>query len=132
MKIVYFSTRSGNTKRFVDKLGYETVEIPVKGCVETDEYFILITPTYGSGDYAKAVPPQVIRFLNNKANRDNMVAVVSTGNINFGNSFGIAGAVIAKKCGVPWLGTVEVFGTPEDVKDVKSEIEHLKSERKEN
>lgn len=128
MDVVYFSTKSGNTERFVNKLeGFKTVKkIPLTGeTIRQDRPYVLIVPTYGSGDYSKSVPPQVIRFLNIKENRDSMVGVVSMGNRNFGVSYGIAGDMISQKCNVPFLGTVEVFGTSEDVEEITQKIQEL-------
>ena len=132
MEVVYFSTNSNNTKRFVENLGIENSRIPVKGEYQgTPQVFVLVTPTYGGGDPAKAVPPQVIRFLNNKENRKRLIGVVSTGNRNFGTSFAIAGQVIAAKCKVPHIASVELFGTPEDVQEVRDAvIETFKSRGK--
>ena len=71
--VVYFSSVSDNTHRFVKKLGLRAVRIPVARAEEpitVDEPFVLITPTYGGGKQATAVsgggyvPKQVIRFLN--------------------------------------------------------------------
>lgn len=62
--------------------------------------------------------PQVIRFLNDERNRSNIRGVISAGNTNFGESFGLAGDIISRKCSVPHLYRLEVFGTPDDVRRV--------------
>ena len=72
VEIVYFSSATGNTRRFVEKLGYPAHRIPLHPHdeflhVHTD--FILITPTYGGGNIKGAVPKQVIKFLNDATNR---------------------------------------------------------------
>lgn len=114
--VVYYSTKSGNTTRFVERLGFETlclrehVELP-----SVSRPFILVTPTYGGGHALKAVPKPVIHFLNNEMNRQHLQGVISTGNRNFGTGFCLAGRIIADKCKVPNLLDVEVFGTSEDV-----------------
>lgn len=125
MEVVYFSTKSGNTERFVNKLPIHSIRIPINGELYQENPYVLIVPTYGSGDYSKSVPPQVIRFLNVKNNRDKILGVVSMGNRNFGASYGIAGDMISEKCKVPLLGTVEVFGTPEDVVEITEKIEEI-------
>lgn len=121
--VVYYSTKSGNTTRFVERLGFET--LCLREHVEpfsVTRPFILITPTYGGGYAQKAVPKPVIHFLNNEANREQLQGVVSTGNRNFGPGFCLAGRIIAEKCKVPNLHDVEVFGTPEDVGLVTTRI----------
>src|SRR5688500_15223984 len=64
--LVYFSSISGNTARFVEKLGARAVRIPLHStdpALVVDEPYVLITPTYGGGQgrgHEKgAVPKQV-------------------------------------------------------------------------
>ncbi|WP_395244285.1 class Ib ribonucleoside-diphosphate reductase assembly flavoprotein NrdI [Agromyces sp. MMS24-K17] len=119
--LVYFSSVSGNTHRFVEKLGRPATRIPLftrDEPLQADEPYVLIVPTYGGGDGKGAVPKQVIRFLNDEGNRALLRGVISAGNTNFGTAFGLAGDIIAAKTGVPHLYRFEVFGTPDDVKVV--------------
>ena len=119
--LVYFSSVSGNTKRFIEKLGRPAVQIPLLAREESlrvDEPYVLVVPTYGGGDGKGAVPKQVIRFLNDPHNRALLRGVISAGNTNFGSAYGLAGDIIAGKTGVPVLYRFEVFGTPDDVRAV--------------
>ncbi|GAA1094934.1 class Ib ribonucleoside-diphosphate reductase assembly flavoprotein NrdI [Tsukamurella spumae] len=126
--VVYFSSVSENTHRFVTKLGLRAVRIPVTRAedpITVDEPFVLITPTYGGGKQATAVsgggyvPKQVIRFLNDRHNRSLLRAVIAAGNTNFGEEFCYAGDVIARKCRVPYLYRFELMGTVDDVQRVR-------------
>ena len=94
-----------------------------------DAPYVLITPTYGGGEgrgvERGAVPKQVIRFLNDERNRNNLRGVISAGNTNFGESFCLAGDIISRKCHVPHLYRLEVFGTPEDVDRVSDGLERM-------
>ncbi|MCH6230224.1 class Ib ribonucleoside-diphosphate reductase assembly flavoprotein NrdI [Microbacterium sp. CFH 31415] len=128
--LVYFSSVSGNTARFIEKLGARAVRIPLHPtdpALVVDEPFILVTPTYGGGqgrgEEKGAVPKQVIRFLNDERNRSLIRGVISAGNTNFGEHFCIAGDIISRKCHVPHLYRLEVFGTPEDVERVSEGLE---------
>ncbi|WP_139418015.1 class Ib ribonucleoside-diphosphate reductase assembly flavoprotein NrdI [Agromyces laixinhei] len=119
--LVYFSSVSGNTKRFIEKLGRSAARIPLharEAALHADEPYVLVVPTYGGGDGKGAVPKQVIRFLNDPDNRSKIRGVISAGNTNFGTAFGLAGDIIAEKTGVPHLYRFEVFGTPDDVRAV--------------
>ena len=122
--LIYFSSVSGNTARFATKLedavpGLLARRLPLRRTdpdVVAQAPFILLTPTYGGGGGGDgAVPKQVIRFLNNPANRAHLRGVVSCGNTNFGADYCLAGDIISAKCRVPHLARVELFGTPEDV-----------------
>ena len=126
--VVYFSSTSENTRRFVDKLGVPASRIPLYAKDEplkvTDPY-VLIVPTYGGGNGQGAVPKQVIRFLNDPANRAQLRGVIGAGNTNFGESYGLAGDIIGSKCKVPHLYRFELFGTPDDVRAVRDGLETL-------
>lgn len=119
--IVYFSSVSGNTERFITKLGIPAQRIPLRPKDEflnVTEPFVLVTPTYGGGHSGGAVPRQVIKFLNDPTNRSLIRGVIAAGNTNFGKAYCLAGKVIAEKCQVPYLYGFEVFGTAEDVNRV--------------
>jgi protein involved in ribonucleotide reduction len=127
--VVYFSSVSENTKRFVDKLGVKTVRIPLK-TEDAAEFVhsqdsVLVVPTYGGGNEGGTVPKQVIKFLNNPENRKHIKAVIAGGNTNFGDHFCRAGDVVAEKLGVPVLYRFEITGTPEDVNEVKERLARL-------
>jgi len=132
MKIVYFSSVSENTHRFVAKLGdaaLGSARIPISATanlLELSKPFVLITPTYGGGSRRGAdVPKQVIRFLNNPTNRSLLRGVISAGNTNFGADFCRAGDVVSEKTGVPVLYRFELLGTTEDVSAVQSLMEKI-------
>lgn len=124
MEVVFFSSISNNTKRFVDKLEINSYRIPIKMSEELtiDKDFILITPTYagGNGVTKGSVPRQVIKFLNNENNRKHCKAVIASGNTNFGDTYCLAGYVISKKLNIPLLHTFELLGTKSDVDKVKN------------
>ncbi|RVP47850.1 class Ib ribonucleoside-diphosphate reductase assembly flavoprotein NrdI [Sinorhizobium medicae] len=126
--LVYFSSRSENTRRFVEKLGGEALRLPVDATDEppvVDEAFVLVTPTYGGGGDKGAVPKPVIRFLNSPANRGLIRGVIAAGNTNFGEAYGRAGKIIADKCGVPLLYRFELIGTEDDVAAVRQGLERF-------
>ena len=125
-EIVYFSSTSGNTQRFVEKLGRPAARIPLHARDEplrATEPYVLVVPTYGGGEARGAVPKQVIRFLNDEHNRSLIRGVIGAGNMNFGTAFCIAGDIIAAKCDVPHMYRFEVFGTPDDVRIVHDGLE---------
>jgi protein involved in ribonucleotide reduction len=107
--LVYFSSVSENTHRFVQKLGLSATRIPLHGRIEVGQPYVLVLPTYGGGhangpdpDAGGYVPKQVIAFLNNEHNRS------------------LLRGVIARKCGVPYLYRFELMGTEDDVNAVRA------------
>jgi len=127
-RLVYFSSVSGNTKRFVEKLGLPAHRIPLypkDDPLVVDEDFVLLVPTYGGGNGRGAVPKQVIKFLNDERNRRHIRGVISAGNTNFGEAYCLAGDIISAKCQVPHMYKFELFGTPRDVTRVHDGLEEF-------
>jgi protein involved in ribonucleotide reduction len=124
--LVYFSSVSENTHRFVQKLGIPSTRIPLHGGIEVDRPHVLVLPTYGGGHQTPDinargyVPKQVIKFLNDDRNRALLRGVIAAGNTNFGAEFCYAGEVVSRKCGVPYLYRFELMGTDEDVQAVRA------------
>ncbi|MCZ9306666.1 class Ib ribonucleoside-diphosphate reductase assembly flavoprotein NrdI [Corynebacterium sp. c8Ua_181] len=124
MLVVYFSSATENTHRFVQKLGFPSARIPLRRTEEplqVNEPYVLVCPTYGGGasishQNSRPVPKQVIKFLNDEHNRSLIRAVISGGNSNFGADFGKAGDVISAKCKVPYVYRFELLGNEDDIK----------------
>lgn len=128
VNIVYFSSTTNNTKRFVEKLGFPAQRIPLlpkDGFLHVEKEYVLIVPTYGGGNIKGAVPKQVIKFLNDEHNRSLIRGVISSGNTNFGKAYCIAGDIIAAKTHVPHMYRFELLGTPTDVEKVKEGLEEF-------
>ena len=121
-KLVYFSSATNNTERFVKKLGMPACRIPLRpkeGPLRVDEEYVLVVPTYGGGNAKGAVPKQVIKFLNDEHNRSLCVGVISSGNTNFGTAYCLAGDIISAKLHIPHMYKFELLGTAEDVSRVR-------------
>ena len=124
MLVVYFSSATENTQRFVQKLGFPSARIPLRRTEEplqVNEPYVLVCPTYGGGasishQNSRPVPKQVIKFLNDEHNRSLIRAVIAGGNSNFGADFGKAGDVISAKCKVPYVYRFELLGNEDDIK----------------
>lgn len=119
--LVYYSSGSGNTRRFVERLGLPALRI--ERDTKVTEPYVLITPSYSDGEGRGAVAKPVIRFLNDPGNRALIRGVIASGNLNFGEHFALAGKIIAAKCNVPLLYTFELAGTDDDVARVKQGLE---------
>ena len=126
--VVYFSSATGNTRRFVEKLGLPAARIPLRPKdprLSVDDDYVLVVPTYGGGNTKGAVPKQVIKFLNDPHNRSLCRGVIASGNTNFGEAYGIAGDIIAAKLKVPLLYRYELLGTPTDVARVEEGLDRF-------
>jgi len=127
--LVYYSSASGNTARFVEMLGLAADRIPISPVdpmpVPRAPY-VLICPTFADGEGRGAVPKQVIRFLNDPDRRALLRGVIGTGNRNFGATYALAARVIAEKCKVPVLYRFELAGTETDMARVREGLEKLR------
>ena len=130
-RLIYFSSTSEYTHRFVQKLELpagSAARLPVitkEPTLEATAPFVLLTPTYGGGDGNGAVPKQVIKFLNVAGNRSLLRGVIANGNTNFNEGYCLAGYIIARKCQVPLMYKFELMGTPEDVERVRAGLEGI-------
>ena len=130
-RLIYFSSASGYTHRFVQKLALpegQTARLPVitkEPTLEATAPFVLLTPTYGGGDGKGAVPKQVIKFLNVEGNRRLLQGVIASGNTNFNEGYCLAGYIIARKCQVPLMYKFELMGTSDDVTRVREGLEGI-------
>lgn len=126
--VVYYSSTSENTVRFVARLGLPAKRIPISpkepGPV-IDRPFVLICPTYADGEGRGAVPKQVIRLLNDPEVRALLKGVIGSGNRNFGTLFASSGDVIARKCNVPLLYKFELAGFDTDIARVRAGLEKM-------
>ena len=126
--LVYYSSTSENTRRFVERLDMGGLRLPVDAAGEpplVDEPYVLVLPTYGGGGDKGAVPKPVIRFLNIEANRKLIRGVIAAGNTNFGMGYCLAGRIVSEKCAVPLLYRFELLGTEEDIANVKQGLERF-------
>ena len=125
-RLIYFSSTSENTSRFVAKLGRELARIPLQAkdaALLATRPYVLVVPTYGGTGGEGSVPKQVIRFLNDPQNRQLIRGVIGAGNTNFGDNYCMAADIIAAKCDVPRLYRFELMGTPEDVARVHNGLD---------
>ena len=115
-QIVYFS-KMGNVKRFVSRLS-EQFEVCSIANYEKGEY-ILITPTYGFGQ----IPQPVHDFL--LQHGKNMIAVVGSGNKNWGVNYAKASRMVANSYKVPLLMTFELSGVDNDLRKFEKIVEEF-------
>ncbi|WP_194436129.1 class Ib ribonucleoside-diphosphate reductase assembly flavoprotein NrdI [Vibrio fluminensis] len=126
--LVYYSSASGNTQRFIQQLGLPAIRLPIDTAAPTpkiEQPFVLVCPTYADGEGKGAIPEPVRKALNDKQTRSLLIGVIASGNRNFGELFAHAGKLIAHKCGVPLLYRFELAGTRNDVLTVRQGLSKL-------
>lgn len=116
---VYYSSMTGNVRRFIGKTGLEAVEIQSADTEVVHDYFVFVTYTIGIGQ----VPPLVSEFLKN--NRQKIIGVASSGNKLWGRNFANAGVIISKEFDVPLMLKFELGGLASDVIKFKEEYDKL-------
>ena len=127
--LVFYSSASGNTARFVARLDLPALRIPIRPAdpmPAVDAPFVLICPTYADGQGRGAVPKQVIHFLNDPRRRALLRGVIGAGNRNFGATYALAARVIAEKCTVPVLWRFELAGTDTDIQKVRAGLHQFR------
>lgn len=126
--LVYYSSASGNTQRFITKLGLPALRIPIgveQPLPEITEPFVLVCPTYADGHGRGAVPQEVIRLLKHPQARQNIKGVIGSGNRNFGHLFACSGKIVARNCQVPLLYQFELAGTDKELREVSGRLQQF-------
>ncbi|OOY22336.1 ribonucleotide reductase assembly protein NrdI [Thioclava sp. DLFJ5-1] len=125
-RLIYYSSASGNTQRFVERLGLPALRLPVSAEAPMPTPpgpYVLICPSYADGKGRGAVAKPVIAFLNDPARRAGLCGVIASGNRNFGALFACAGDLLARKCNIPVLYRFELAGTDSDIDRVRAGLE---------
>lgn len=121
--ISYWSSQTGNTQKFIEKVNLPASRINNSGEVDfLYNPYILIIPTFANHEGLGAVPKPVTKFLSSYENRRNMIGVIGGGNRNFGDMFGIGAKIVSKEYNVPLLYLFELAGMQTDVIRVREGI----------
>lgn len=126
--LAYFSNVSGNTQRFIERLGMPAARIPLLTREETlimEEPYVLVVPTYGDKNFTNFVPRQVKKFLAQERNKELLRGVIASGNLNFGKEYALAGDLISSRFGVPFLYRFELMGTSADIEAIQLGLEEF-------
>lgn len=114
-------TITNQTRKFVNKLSSETVEIdPTDPFVEVDEPFIVVVPSY-----EVEATDIMWDFLDTGRNVENCKGVVGAGNRNFANLYCFTAKNLAVDYDLPYLHELEFQGSNNDVESVTRIIQEL-------
>lgn len=121
-KLVYY-TKTGNTKRFVDKIhGYESIELsPIDPFITLNEPYILVIPSYEPN-----VLPEIYgtldEFLEHGDNYELCAGTFSGGNLNFNDKFGVTAKWVEEKYDIPIIRMFEFQGGDRDVAELEKQL----------
>ncbi len=120
VNLAYYSI-TGQTKRFVDKLGIDGYEITdADPFYQMGRSFILIVPSYDDD-----MMDPVIDFLQYEDNAKNCVGVAGGGNRNFNTLYNHTAKDIAAALNVPVVFEFEFNGTTKDVENFKKVVNEI-------
>lgn len=121
MKEIAYYSITGQTKRFVNKLGIEGYEITdADPFYQMEQPFILIVPAYDDD-----MMDPVIDFLQYKDNAKNCVGIAGGGNRNFNTLYNHTAKDIAAALNVPVVFQFEFNGTQKDVEKFKKVVNEI-------
>ncbi|PMD73159.1 class Ib ribonucleoside-diphosphate reductase assembly flavoprotein NrdI [Companilactobacillus nuruki] len=121
MKEIAYYSITGQTKRFVNKLGIEGYEITdADPFYQMERPFILIVPAYDDD-----MMDPVIDFLQYKDNAKNCVGIAGGGNRNFNTLYNHTAKDIAAALNVPVVFQFEFNGTQKDVEKFKKVVNEI-------
>lgn len=126
--VYYYSSASGLVRTFAERLGRPAFALAEREHrrSEVDGPWVLLTPSYTTGNEANdTIPEAVRRFLRSAHNRRLLVGVMGSGNRNFGRYYQHAAREIAARSGRPVLLEFELAGTPWDVAEAQRVLAEL-------
>lgn len=121
--LITYISKTGNIERFIRKLPYENIRKIITGTEKIEQDCIFITYTTGIGE----VPIEADLFCQNNA--QHIVGIISSGNRNWGSSYGIAADKLSNKYNIPVLMKFELSGKISDVEKFIERIEELEISR---
>lgn len=117
--LVVYDSKTGNVKRFINKLNMRAV--PIDEQDQVDEPFVLVTYTTGFGQ----VPEKVNSFL--ETNHEMLRGVSASGNRNWGQGFAKSADTISRKYDVPVILKFELSGTSQDTQHFVERVQAIEA-----
>ncbi|MDD4514695.1 class Ib ribonucleoside-diphosphate reductase assembly flavoprotein NrdI [Massilibacteroides sp.] len=118
---IYYDSRTGNVERFIQKIklqrDWHFVKISQDITPQGSGHLITYTTNFGD------IPRTTFRFMEDFGEK--IKSVSSSGNMNWGKSFGLAADKIAEQYHIPLLLKFELSGLPQDVQALINRIEEI-------
>lgn len=123
--IIYYDSRTGNVEKFIDKLRalrpkWEYIKIEKTLTIEYEGHLVTYTTNFG------VVPDVTYEFMKSKSNRDKILSVSSSGNMNWGPLFGVAIDKLNEEYGTKKIMKFELSGKINEIEYFINEVENWK------
>ena len=122
MRYTYYDSKTGNVERFINKLRplKSWVFIKVNDDVIAENKGHLVTFTTNFGE----IPLNTQNFI--EKNKDKLLSVSSSGNMNWGKLYALAADKISEKYNIPVLLKFELSGLNSDIEQFINRVEEIK------
>ncbi len=122
MRYIYYDSKTGNVERFINKLRplKSWVFIKVNDDVIAENKGHLVTFTTNFGE----IPLNTQNFI--EKNKDKLLSVSSSGNMNWGKLYALAADKISEKYNIPVLLKFELSGLNSDIEQFINRVEEIK------
>ena len=122
MRYIYYDSKTGNVERFINKLRplKSWVFIKVNDDVIAENKGHLVTFTTNFGE----IPLNTQNFI--EKNKDKLLSVSSSGNMNWGKLYALAADKISEKYNIPVLLKFELSGLNYDIEQFINRVEEIK------
>lgn len=124
MLLVYMSL-SGNVRKFVKEVGWDSLEFSYSNpFLNVDKEYMLVMPSYSD-----EITDIVSDFIDYGDNLKHLVAIIGSGNMNFGkDGYCFNASEIAKEYNKPLIFKFEHSGDS-DIENFKKEVEEFEITR---
>ena len=121
MRYIYYDSKTGNVERFINKLRplKSWVFIKVNDDVIAENKGHLVTFTTNFGE----IPLNTQNFI--EKNKDKLLSVSSSGNMNWGKLYALAADKISEKYNIPVLLKFELSGLNSDIEHFINRVEEI-------
>lgn len=123
--VIYYDSKTGNVERFIAKVSAITnwTCIKITSTTSVSDFGHLVTYTTRIG----SIPDSTSVFI--KENREFVLSVSSSGNMNWGDNFARAADRVSEKYNIPVLVRFELSGLARDVNNFIQKVKEYANKK---
>ena len=122
MRYIYYDSKTGNVERFINKLrplkSWVFIKVNDEVIAENKGHLVTFTTNFGE------IPLNTQNFI--EKNKDKLLSVSSSGNMNWGKLYALAADKISEKYNIPVLLKFELSGLNSDIEQFINRVEEIK------